>query len=83
MAEPGAVTHVTGPADSTGAPTDAEYGTVTHVAGPESKSAVVKTYDQDILAMALGSVQSDLERVNMRLADFEGHKRRAQDREVR
>ena len=36
----------------------------------------------NILAMALGSVQSDLERANMRLADLEGHKRRAQDRDA-
>ena len=36
----------------------------------------------NILAMALGSVQSDLERANMQLADFEGHKRRAQERDA-
>ena len=36
----------------------------------------------NILAMALGSVQSDLERANMRLSDLEGHKRRAQDRDA-
>jgi len=37
----------------------------------------------NILSMALGAAQLDLERANMRLADAEGHKRRVQDRDRR
>ena len=37
----------------------------------------------NILSMALEAAQLDLERANMRLADAEGHKRRAQERHLK